>query len=49
MDNDHRHVSHLFALHPGNHISPQEMPKFAEAADVSLNALNDGGTGWSKA
>lgn len=44
---DHRHVSHLFALHPGRQIEPGS--KWAEAAEVSLNARGDGGTGWSKA
>ncbi|MER5217535.1 glycoside hydrolase family 95 protein [Streptomyces sp. NPDC002838] len=44
---DHRHVSHLFALHPGRQIEPGS--KWAEAAKVSLNARGDGGTGWSKA
>ncbi|QIB49350.1 glycoside hydrolase family 95 protein [Streptomyces aureoverticillatus] len=44
---DHRHVSHLYALHPGRHIEPGS--KWAEAAKVSLNARGDGGTGWSKA
>ncbi|WP_164215267.1 glycoside hydrolase N-terminal domain-containing protein [Virgibacillus sp. YIM 98842] len=48
-NNEHRHVSHLFALHPGNQISPEMTPEFAEAAEVSLNARGDGGTGWSKA
>jgi alpha-L-fucosidase 2 len=47
--NDHRHVSHLFALHPGRQISPHTTPKFADAARVSLEARGDGGTGWSKA
>ena len=46
---DHRHVSHLFALHPGRQISPLTTPAFAQAAQVSLNARGDGGTGWSKA
>jgi len=45
----HRHVSHLFALHPGRQISPVATPKLAAAAKVSLNARGDGGTGWSKA
>ena len=45
----HRHVSHLFALHPGRQISPTKTPKLAEAAKVSLTARGDGGTGWSKA
>lgn len=48
-NDDHRHVSHLFALHPGHAISPRLTPKLAEAARVSLQARGDGGTGWSKA
>lgn len=44
---DHRHVSHLFALHPGRQIGPGSA--WAEAAEVSLTARGDGGTGWSKA
>ncbi|MER5846266.1 glycoside hydrolase family 95 protein [Streptomyces sp. NPDC002012] len=44
---DHRHVSHLFALHPGRQI--ESGSKWAEAAKVSLGARGDGGTGWSKA
>ncbi|SEH00152.1 alpha-L-fucosidase 2 [Nonomuraea solani] len=43
----HRHVSHLYALHPGNQITPGS-PE-ARAAEVSLTARGDGGTGWSKA
>ncbi|MFF9348776.1 glycoside hydrolase N-terminal domain-containing protein [Streptomyces sp. NPDC014734] len=43
----HRHVSHLFALHPGRQIEPGT--KWAEAAEVSLRARGDGGTGWSRA
>ncbi|MCU4677241.1 glycoside hydrolase family 95 protein [Catenovulum sp. 2E275] len=45
----HRHVSHLYALHPASQISPHKTPKLADAAKVSLNARGDGGTGWSKA
>ena len=48
-NNKHRHVSHLFALHPGNQISVEETPELAEAAKVSLNARGDEGTGWSLA
>jgi alpha-L-fucosidase 2 len=47
--NDHRHVSHLFALHPGRQISPTKTPALAAAAKISLNARGDAGTGWSKA
>ncbi|MFC7328055.1 glycosyl hydrolase family 95 catalytic domain-containing protein [Marinactinospora rubrisoli] len=43
----HRHVSHLFALHPGSRIHPGT-PESA-AARVSLTARGDGGTGWSRA
>nr|WP_107081749.1 glycoside hydrolase N-terminal domain-containing protein [Streptomyces sp. SBT349] len=48
-ENTHRHASHLFALHPGRQVTPQEDPEYAEAARVSLTARGDGGTGWSKA
>ncbi|MCG5214844.1 glycosyl hydrolase family 95 catalytic domain-containing protein [Streptosporangium sp. KLBMP 9127] len=47
QNNDHRHVSHLFALHPGRQIATGTA--FAAAAKVSLTARGDGGTGWSKA
>ncbi|MBN2683968.1 MAG: glycoside hydrolase family 95 protein [Pontiellaceae bacterium] len=46
---DHRHVSHLFGLHPGRQITATETPELFEAAKVSLNARGDGGTGWSRA
>jgi alpha-L-fucosidase 2 len=46
---DHRHVSHLYALYPGRQISPATSPELAEAARVSLNARGDASTGWSRA
>ncbi len=45
----HRHVSHLFALHPGRQITRAETPALVEAAKKSLVARGDGGTGWSMA
>jgi len=45
----HRHLSHLVALHPGRQISPLRTPELAQAAKVSLTARGDGATGWSKA
>lgn len=48
-DPQHRHVSHLFALHPGREISPLLDPKFADACRKTLEVRGDGGTGWSKA
>jgi alpha-L-fucosidase 2 len=45
----HRHVSHLFGLHPGRQISPITTPEFAKAARRTLEIRGDVGTGWSKA
>ncbi|MDX9753022.1 MAG: glycoside hydrolase family 95 protein [bacterium] len=47
--NNHRHVSHLWGLHPGNEISPIKRPDLAAACKVTLAHRGDGGTGWSKA
>jgi alpha-L-fucosidase 2 len=46
--NTHRHVSHLWALHPGNEITPRTPELFA-AARRSLEFRGDDGTGWSLA
>lgn len=46
---NHRHVSHLFALHPGRQISPLTDPKLADAARRTLVYRGDDGTGWSLA
>ena len=35
---DHRHLSHMIAVHPGRQISPLTSPTLAAAAKVSLNA-----------
>lgn len=43
----HRHVNHLFGLHPGHTISPLTTPALAEASRVVLNHRGDGATGWS--
>ncbi|MBL8762487.1 MAG: glycoside hydrolase family 95 protein [Phycisphaerae bacterium] len=45
----HRHVSHLFGVHPGRQITRATTPALAEAARVSLNARGDASTGWSRA
>ena len=45
----HRHVSHLYGLHPGSLISPDRTPELAEASRKSLAARGDEGTGWSRA
>ena len=48
----HRHISHLFALHPGGQINMEETPELAAAAKKSLDyriAHGGGHTGWSAA
>lgn len=52
VDPGHRHISQLFALHPGTQITPEETPKLAQAARRTLERrLSHGGghTGWSRA
>ena len=49
VEPQHRHVSHLFGLHPGTQISPRLSPELAAAARRTLERRGDGGTGWSKA
>ncbi len=46
---EHRHSSHLFALHPGRQISPVTTPDLARAARVTLLARGDLSTGWAMA
>jgi alpha-L-fucosidase 2 len=46
---DHRHVSQLFALHPGHAIDPLKDAALANAARATLDARGDASTGWSRA
>ncbi len=48
-DPHHRHVSHLYALHPSNQITPRGEPKLFAAAKRTLELRGDEGTGWSRA
>ncbi|MGA2053355.1 MAG: glycoside hydrolase family 95 protein, partial [Opitutales bacterium] len=43
---DHRHLSHLYAVFPGNEINP-ETPALYQAAKISLIARGDYATGWA--
>jgi alpha-L-fucosidase 2 len=48
----HRHVSHLYGLHPGDQITQQKNPELLEAArkTIEYRLANGGGhTGWSRA
>jgi alpha-L-fucosidase 2 len=48
----HRHISHLYGLHPGNQITAQKSPGLMKAARKTIDyRLEHGGghTGWSRA
>ncbi len=48
-DPRHRHISHLYPLHPGMEWTPEETPDWCAAARRSLELRGDGGAGWSRA
>jgi alpha-L-fucosidase 2 len=48
-NDEHRHLSHLFAVYPGRQITIQDTPEFAKAALVSTIARGNRSTGWSTA
>ena len=43
---NHRHVSHLYALYPGDQITLQDTPELAAAARRTLEIRGDDATGW---
>ncbi|MDE7322524.1 MAG: glycoside hydrolase family 95 protein [Lachnospiraceae bacterium] len=48
----HRHISHLYALHPSDQITKDGTPELAAAAELTLQKRLEGGgghTGWSRA
>ncbi|KAI9043700.1 glycoside hydrolase family 95 protein [Aspergillus affinis] len=48
----HRHISHLWALYPGDRILPEKTPDLAEACSKTLQRRETSGgghTGWSRA
>lgn len=47
-DINHRHISHLFGLYPGNQIHKENEP-LIEACRTSLERHGDKGTGWCMA
>ena len=48
-ERNHRHVSHLYGLHPSNQITKRGTPQLHEAARRTLELRGDDGTGWSLA
>lgn len=52
LEPGHRHISHLYGLHPSEQILIDETPELAKAAKITLERrlANGGGhTGWSRA
>lgn len=47
FDPHHRHVSHLYAVHPARLIDVDETPELVKAARRTLQLRGDNGTGWS--
>lgn len=48
----HRHISHLYGLHPSDQITKDGTPELARAAELTLQKRLEGGgghTGWSRA
>ncbi len=46
-EDKHRHVSHLYGLHPSNQISPYRTPELFSAVRTSMEMRGDASTGWS--
>lgn len=49
LGEQHRHISHLVGLYPGDMISPFVDTAWSNAAKSSLIDRGDGGTGWARA
>ncbi len=49
LERQHRHISHLYGLFPGNEITPATTPDLAQAAKVALTQRGDVGTGFGMA
>lgn len=45
----HRHLSHLYGLHPGSQLIPEHTPSLCAAARATLERRGDDSTGWSTA
>jgi alpha-L-fucosidase 2 len=48
-EQQHRHVSHLYAVYPSMQMNVRDTPEFIEAAKVTLNTRGDIATGWGTA
>ncbi|MDP9423603.1 MAG: glycoside hydrolase family 95 protein [Pseudomonadota bacterium] len=48
-EQQHRHVSHLYAVYPSSQLNVRDHPDFIRAAEVTLNTRGDKSTGWATA
>jgi alpha-L-fucosidase 2 len=48
-DQQHRHVSHLYAVYPSGQINVRDTPQLINAAKISLDRRGDRSTGWGTA
>ena len=48
-EQQHRHLSHLYAVYPSDQINVRDTPDLVAAAKVSLNTRGDLSTGWATA
>jgi alpha-L-fucosidase 2 len=48
-EQQHRHVSHLYAVYPGDQINVRDTPELVQAARVTLDRRGDMSTGWATA
>jgi alpha-L-fucosidase 2 len=48
-EQQHRHVSHLYAVYPSMQMNVRDTPEFIDAAKVTLNTRGDFATGWGTA
>ncbi len=46
-DKEHRHISHLYAIHPSNQINAYTTPELNAAVAKSMERRGDKATGWS--
>jgi alpha-L-fucosidase 2 len=48
-EQQHRHVSHLYAVYPSDQVNVRDTPALVAAAKATLNTRGDKSTGWATA
>jgi alpha-L-fucosidase 2 len=49
VEPQHRHVSHLYGIYPGDQFTPEQRPDLYEAGRLALLRRGDESTGWAMA